>query len=64
MLGVPADLKSAERLAVFDDDHEILGDGGNSVTDAVSDFEPLRVRIGIPISIGSASACAGSYSYC
>lgn len=28
------------------------------------DFEPLRVRIGIPISIGSASACAGSYSYC
>lgn len=27
-------------------------------------FEPLRVRVGIPISIGSASACAGSYSYC
>ena len=28
------------------------------------DFEPLCVRVGIPISIGSASACAGSYSYC
>ena len=51
-------------LFIINDDHKILGDGGNSVTDAVSDFEPLRVRIGIPISIGSASACAGSYSYC
>nr|DAV21030.1 MAG TPA: hypothetical protein [Caudoviricetes sp.] len=51
-------------LFIIDNDHKILGDGGNSVTDAVSDFEPLRVRIGIPITIGSASACAGSYSYC
>lgn len=51
-------------LFIIDNDHKILGDGGNSVTDAVSDFEPLRVRVGIPITIGSASACAGSYSYC
>ena len=48
---------------IANDDHKILGDGGNSVTDAVSDFEPLRVRIGIPITIGSASACAGFYLY-
>ena len=59
-----ADFKSAERLAVFDNDHKILCDGRDGVTDAVSDFEPLRMRIGIPIAIGSASACAGSYSYC
>ena len=51
-------------LLIIDNDHKILGDGGNSVTDAVSDFEPLIVMVGIPITIGSASACAGSYSYC
>ena len=50
-------------LFIINDDHKILGDGGNSVTDAVSDFEPLGVRAGVPITIGSASACAGSYSY-
>ena len=53
-----------ERLTVFDDDHKILGDRRYGITDAVSDFEPLGVRVGVPITIGSASACAGSYSYC
>ena len=33
-----ADFKSAERLAVFDDDHKILGDGGDGITDAPPDF--------------------------
>ena len=49
---------------IANDDHKILGDGRDSVTDAISDFEPLGVRVGVPITIGSASACAGSYSYC
>lgn len=51
-------------LFIINDDHKILGDGRDGVTDAVSDFEPLGVRVGVPITIGSASACAGSYSYC
>lgn len=51
-------------LLIINNDHKILGDGRDGVTDAVSDFEPLGVRVGVPITIGSASACAGSYSYC
>lgn len=50
-------------LFIRNNDHEILGDGKDGITDAVSDFEPLGVRVGVQITIGSASACAGSYSY-